>query len=140
MGCILVVFTGLLEYCAVLYVSKLEQKIKLPKFLEKRDKVEDNSKTASASGSKIIMVNDKPKIEEQRDSQEVTLMNKNNHNNFESIFQDMKKYSISLIQEMEKWSKIIIPVFFIFFNILYWSIYASQYFIDKWKFNWVNEH
>ena len=47
MGCILVVFTGLLEYCAVLYVSKVEQKVKLSKFLEKSDKVGDNPKTGS---------------------------------------------------------------------------------------------
>ena len=74
MVCILVVFTGLVEYCAVLYVSKIEQKIKLPKFLGKSDRVGDTSATASANGSKIIMVNDASKIEEQKDSQEVSLI------------------------------------------------------------------
>ena len=67
-------FTGLVEYCAVLYVSKIEQKIKLPKFLGKSDRFGDTSATASANGSKIIMVNDASKIEEQKDSQEVSLI------------------------------------------------------------------
>ena len=75
MGCILVVFMGLLEYCAVLYVSKIEQKIKLPRFLGKSDQVGDQPKTTSVNGSKIIMVNDESKMEEQKDSQEVSLMN-----------------------------------------------------------------
>ena len=74
MGCILVVFTGLLEYCAVLYVSKIEQKIKLPRFLGKSDQVGDQPNTASVNGSKIIMVNDASKIEEQKDSQDVSLI------------------------------------------------------------------
>ena len=64
MGCILVVFTGLLEYCAVLYVSKVEQKIKLLSFLEKNDKVRDTSTNKNAS--KIIMVNDEPNEENKK--------------------------------------------------------------------------
>ena len=69
MGCILVVFTGLLEYCSVLYVSKLEQKIRRPKFLQKGDKVGDKPK--SPNTSKIVIVNDIPKLEDQKDSEEV---------------------------------------------------------------------
>ena len=69
MGCILVVFTGLLEYCSVLYVSKLEQKIRRPKFLQKGDKVGDKPKSPNAS--KIVIVNDIPKLEDQKDSEEV---------------------------------------------------------------------
>ena len=64
MGCILVVFTGLLEYCAVLYVSKVEQKIELLSFLEKNDKVRDTSTNKNAS--KIIMVNDEPNEENKK--------------------------------------------------------------------------
>ena len=72
MGCICVVFTGLLEYCAVLYVSKIEQKIRIPKFMHKSDKVGDKSNTLN--GSKIVMVNDFPKLEEQQNTEEVCSM------------------------------------------------------------------
>ena len=73
MGCICVVFTGLLEYCAVLYVSKIEQKIRIPKFMQKSDKVGDKSK--KVNWSKIVIVNDFPKLEEQQNSEEVCSMN-----------------------------------------------------------------
>ena len=70
MGCILVVFTGLLEYCTVLYISKLEQKLKVPKFMDKSEKVGDKPK--SPNSTKIVIVNDIPKLEEQKDTEQVS--------------------------------------------------------------------
>ena len=67
MGCICVVYTGLLEYCAVLYVSNI------PKFMQKSDNVGDKSK--KVNWSKIVIVNDFPKLEEQQNSEEVCSMN-----------------------------------------------------------------
>jgi hypothetical protein len=57
MGCLSVVFVGLIEYCLVLYISKQEKKIKIFRFLEKKANVD----------SKIIVVDDDSK----RDGNEV---------------------------------------------------------------------
>jgi hypothetical protein len=51
MGCPSVVFIGLIEYCLVLYISKVEKKIKIFRFLERNAKVD----------SKIILVDEDSK-------------------------------------------------------------------------------
>ena len=55
-------------------------------------------------------------------------------------FQDMKNYSRLLINQMEKWSKIFVPVFFLIFNILYWSLYAVQFLSERSQYQWVSQY
>jgi len=56
------------------------------------------------------------------------------------FFQDMKKYSDSVIHNMEKWSKIMIPIFFALFNLFYWIIYGYQFLSDQAKYKWIKDH
>ena len=94
----MVVFTDLLEFCAVLYVSNVEQNIKTLSFLEKTDNVRDKSNQEVKYICNILIL----------------------------IFQDMQNYSVSPIKDMEKGRKIIIPIFFLVFNILYLYFTVSR--------------
>ena len=60
MGCIMVVFVALVEYCAVLYVSKIEERLPIPRRILRifgeeieEEKVEKDGESANMYNSKV---------------------------------------------------------------------------------------